>query len=108
MYRFDMHPSKRGVSQECPNCGACKESVEHVLPECTSYHSQRQIFGTIYVSNKSLLCKHSKLSITVAFSTKLFCLGEKQGTLLNNGCSSRYNRAGDFLMSAWDRRKEIL
>ena len=27
-------------SQECPNCGACKESVEHVLFECASYDSQ--------------------------------------------------------------------
>ena len=28
-------------SQVCPNCGACKESVEHVHFECTSYDSQR-------------------------------------------------------------------
>ena len=49
MYGFDMHPSKRGGSQECPNCGACKESVEHVLSECASYDSQRQLFWTIYV-----------------------------------------------------------
>ena len=33
---------KGGGSQECPNCGACKESVEHVLFECASYNSQRQ------------------------------------------------------------------
>ena len=31
-------------SQECPNCGACMESVEHVLFECASYNSQRQNF----------------------------------------------------------------
>ena len=37
----------RGGSQECPNCGACKESVEHVLFECTSYDSQRQNFWSI-------------------------------------------------------------
>ena len=35
----------RGGSQECPNCGACKESVEHVLFECPSYDSQRQSFS---------------------------------------------------------------
>ena len=40
---LDRH-MKRGVSQECPNCVACKESVEHVLFECVSYNSQRQIF----------------------------------------------------------------
>ena len=26
----------------------------------------------------------------------------------NDECSSWYNRVGDFLMSVWDRRKEIL
>ena len=30
-----------GGSQECPNCGACKESVEHVLFECASYDFPR-------------------------------------------------------------------
>ena len=33
---------------------------------------------------------------------------EKQGMLINDKSSSWYNRAGDFLMSVWDRRKEIL
>ena len=28
-------------SQECPNYGACKESVQHVVFECASYDSQR-------------------------------------------------------------------
>ena len=28
--------------------------------------------------------------------------------LINDECSSRYNRVGEFLMSVWDRRKEIL
>ena len=36
--------SNKGGLQECPNCGACKESVEHVLFECSSYDSQRQTF----------------------------------------------------------------
>ena len=38
----------------------------------------------------------------------VFCLGEKQGMLVNDECSSWYNIVGDFLMSVWDRRKEIL
>ena len=36
-----------GGSQECPNCGACKESVEHTLCSvymCSLYDSQLQIF----------------------------------------------------------------
>ena len=33
--------------RQCPNCGACKESVEHVLFESASYDSQRQNFLTI-------------------------------------------------------------
>ena len=36
------------------------------------------------------------------------CLGEKQGMLIDDECSSWHNRAGDFLKSVWDRRKEIL
>ena len=39
--------AKGSGSQECPTCGACRESVEHVLFECASYDSQRQIFLTI-------------------------------------------------------------
>ena len=39
--------ASRGGSQECPNCGAYKKSVEHVLFECASYDSQRLVFWTI-------------------------------------------------------------
>ena len=42
------------------------------------------------------------------FDKAVFCLGEKQGMLVNDECSSWYNKVGDFLMSVWDRRKEIL
>ena len=34
-------------SQECPNRGACMESVEYVLPKCASYDSERLDFWTI-------------------------------------------------------------
>ena len=30
------------------------------------------------------------------FSKMVFCLGEKQGMIVNNECSSWYNRVGDF------------
>ena len=36
-----------GGSQECPNCGASKQSVQHDFLECASYDSQRQKFWTI-------------------------------------------------------------
>ena len=35
---------KGAGSQECSNCRACKESVEHVLFESASYDSQRLDF----------------------------------------------------------------
>ena len=39
-------------SHECPNCGACKASVEHVLFECALHDSQRQnFFDYIYEAN---------------------------------------------------------
>ena len=40
------HANNRGGPQECPNCGACKELVEHVLVEYASYNSQRQSLWT--------------------------------------------------------------
>ena len=30
------------------------------------------------------------------FDKAVFCLGEKQGTLVNDECSSWYNKVGDF------------
>ena len=42
---FSTHDNSGG-SQDCDDCGACKQLVEHVLVECASYDSQRQIFWT--------------------------------------------------------------
>ena len=61
--------AKRDGSQECPNCGACKESVEHVLFECASYDSQRQIF---FDYMKQVLTSEAfEALFTAAFSIKL-------------------------------------
>ena len=38
--------AKRGGSQECPNCGACKESVERVIFECAPLIPRNIIFLT--------------------------------------------------------------
>ena len=37
-----------------------------------------------------------------------FCLEEKQDMLVNDDCSCWYNIVGDFLVSIWDRRKQLL
>ena len=44
-----------------------------------------------------------KLFFAVAVLIKLavFCLGEKQGMLINDKCSFWYSRVGDFLWSVW-------
>ena len=60
----------RGGSQECPNCGACKESVEHVLFECTAYDSQRQTFFDYL--KQVLLPDVFEAFFVVAFLIKLY------------------------------------
>ena len=99
--------TKGGGSQECPNCWACKESVEHVLFECTSYDSQRQNFldymKQVLTPEAFEAFMHGSI-----FDKTVFCLGEKQGMLVDDECNSWYNKVGNFLMSVWDRRKEIL
>ena len=42
------------------------------------------------------------------FNKTVVCFGEKQGMSVNDKCSSWYNKVGNFLMSVWDRREEIL
>ena len=78
--------AKMGGSQECPNCGTCKESVEHVLFEFASYDSQRKKFlGYI----EQVLTSEAFKSFTHGsiFDKAVFCLSEKQGMLVNNECS---------------------
>ena len=99
--------TKRGVSQECPNCGACKESVEGVPFECASFDSQRRNFLDYYRQVRTQdafeAFRHGCIMDKAVFS-----LGQKQGMLVNDECSLWSNSVGDFLMSIWDRRKEIL
>ena len=80
-------------SQECPNCGACKESVEHVLLECASYDSQRQNFSDYM---KQVLTSEAFKAVIHGsiFDKAVFCLGEKQGMLVNDECSSWYKVGG--------------
>ena len=87
--------AKGGGSQECPNFGACKEFVEHVLFECASYHSQRKKFldymKQILIPEAFEVFNHSSI-----FNKPVFCLREIQGMLVNGECSSWYNRVGDL------------
>ena len=85
-------------SQKCPNCRAGKKSVEHVLCECASYDSQRFDFLNYLKmvlppdAFETLLCGS-------LFDKTAFCLGEKEGMLVNVECSSWCNRVGYFLVS---------
>ena len=87
---------KGGGSQECPNCMACKESFEHLLFKCASYDFQRLDFFDFLKT--VLLPDAFKSFLHDSFCDQtVFCLGEKQGMLVNDECSSCYNRVGDFL-----------
>ena len=41
------------------------------------------------------------------FEATVFCLGEKQGMIVNDDCSLWNSRVSDFLMLVWERREEI-
>ena len=69
--------------------------VEHITCECTSYDSQRQIFVD-YLKKVLLLDIFEAFLHSSTFNKAVLCLGGKQGMLVNDGCSSWYNRVGDF------------
>ena len=80
---------KGGASQECPNCGACKESVEHVLFEFASYDTQRlDYLGYL----KAVLLPDGFVIVfrNSIFDKTAFCLGEEEGMLVNVECISWY------------------
>ena len=79
-----------------PGYEASKESVEHVVFECASYDSQRQKFFD-YIMKQILTPEaFEAFNHNSIFDKLVFCLGEKQGTLVNAECSSWYNTVGDF------------
>ena len=71
------------------------------------YDSQRQKFLD-YLRQVPTPSASEAFHHDSTFNKAVFCLGEKQGTLVNNECSSWYTKLGDFVMSVWGRRKEIL
>ena len=42
------------------------------------------------------------------FDKTAFCLGEKEGMLVNDECSSRYNRAGDFFVISLGQEQTVI
>ena len=82
-------------SQECPNCAACKESVECVLIQCSSCDSQRIIFWD-YLKEVLHLDTFEDFLCGSIFDKTAFYLGEKQGMLVKDECSSWYNRVSTF------------
>ena len=73
----------RGGCQECPNCVACKEYVEHVLCECASHDSQRQ---QILDHMKQILTPEAFEAFhhSSIFDNAAFRLRERQGMLVND------------------------
>ena len=71
----------------CPNCGACKESVEDVLFECASYNSQTLI-SLGYLKNVLPLVAFKAFLCGSIFDKTALCYGEAQGMLVNDECSS--------------------
>ena len=79
--------NKGGEPQECSNCGACKESVEHAFSECASYDFQGLDF--LYCFRTVLPPDAFKTFLCVSIFEKIvFYLGQKQGMLVNNECTS--------------------
>ena len=86
---------KRGGPQGCPNCGAGKESVEHVPFECALYDSQRLEFWECLKTALPPDAFEAFLCGSILDKTA-FCLEGKQSMLVNDECSSWYNRVGNF------------
>ena len=61
------------------------------------YHMVATAKYVFVTSSKSFFRIHLKLFCSSTFDTAASCLGEKQGVLVNNECSSWYNSIGDFV-----------
>ena len=64
-------------------------SMYHMIPKdkFLDYICMKQIFT---------LKTFQPFNHSSTFDKAVFCLGEKQGMLINNECSSRYTKAGNF------------
>ena len=81
--------------QERPNCRSCRKLVEHILFQFASYDSQGLDF--LYY----LKMVHPPGAFKIFFRGSIFHktairLGEKEGMLVNDECSSWYNTVGNY------------
>ena len=81
--------------------------MEHVLFEYRSYNYQKQFFKN-YLEQVLFLEHIEDFMHRSILDKTIFCLGEKQGMIVNDDCNSWYNRVGDSLMLVWEKRKELL
>ena len=65
------------------------------------------IFWTIFKQGVPLDAFKAFLGGSI-FNKDVFCFKDKRGLLLNDECSSWYNRVGIFMVSVGKRRKVIL
>ena len=73
---------------------------------CAIYDFQRLILD--YLKEVLPLDASEALLHGSIFDNTAFCLGEKQGKLVNDECNFWYNRVGYFLVSVWDKENEFL
>ena len=72
---------------------------------CTSYDSQGQILVN-YLKQVILLDTFEAFLGSSIFDKAVFCLGCKQGMLVNDECGFWYKRIGDFLFTVLEERKK--
>ena len=71
--------------------------------ECVSYNSQGQFFELLKTSASSG-CVWGFMH-RIVFNKMIFCLGEKQGMIINNDCSMCYNRVSVFFCVGLGEKK---
>ena len=92
------------MSFQCCNnylsCGAALHSAQVMMDDFSMLPND-------YMKQILSLQAFEAFNHSSMFDKAVFCLAEKQGMMINDERSPWYSRVGDFLMSVWDRRKEI-
>ena len=75
-------------------------NVHHMIPRDKIFF---EYLRTVFLPNAFETFLHGNI-----FNKTDFCFGETEGILINDECSSWYNRVGDFLILIWNSRKQLL